>query len=51
MQTERAVQLRKLWADKGNPPCKHPRTDQEYYLGSQSPDRVCVTCGTVVETG
>ena len=45
MQAEEASQLRDIWARKGNPPCDHPELDKEYYLGAQSGDYVCTTCG------
>ena len=45
MQVDQAEQLRDAWARKGNPPCSHPSTDKEYFLGMDSGDRVCTTCG------
>lgn len=45
MQMEKAAQLRKLWKAKGNPPCNHPDLDKEYYLGADTGDYVCTTCG------
>lgn len=29
-------------------PCDHPKTEKEYYLGSDTGDKVCTTCGRVV---
>lgn len=45
MQMKKAAELRKAWAEKGNPPCAHPRLDKEYDLGSDTGDVVCTTCG------
>lgn len=45
MQTNEAMSLQKRWAEKESPPCDHPRTEKEYYLGSATGDRVCTTCG------
>ena len=45
MQSEKAAQLNKDWIAKGNPPCSHPTTEREYYLGTATGDRVCTTCG------
>ena len=42
MQVSEAAQLRKAWGKK---PCLHPELDKEYYLGSQTGDYVCTTCG------
>ncbi len=42
MQTDEAERMRKEWADK---PCKHPKLEKEYYLGSATGDYVCTTCG------
>jgi hypothetical protein len=46
MQHEKAQRLRKQW---GNEPCDHPSTEKEYYLGSDTGDKVCTTCGRVVD--
>ena len=45
MQYERALALQKAWEAKGNPPCDHPEVDREYYLGMNTGDVVCTTCG------
>ena len=37
-----AAALRKKWGDK---PCEHPKLMKEYYLGSQTGDYICTTCG------
>lgn len=42
MQTEQAARLRQDWGDKL---CRHPRFEKEYYLGAQTGDYVCTTCG------
>lgn len=46
MQLEKAQSLRRTW---GNKPCNHPQTEKEYYLGSDTGDKVCTTCGRVVD--
>lgn len=51
MQMSKAEQLRRAWAEKGNPPCEHPQLDREYYLGADTGDYVCTTCGTVFPDG
>lgn len=45
MQHEEARALRKVWGDK---PCDHPKVEKEYYLGSDTGDKVCTTCGREV---
>ena len=45
MQLEKANKLRKAWGDK---PCNHPDVEKEYYLGSNTGDKVCTTCGRVI---
>ena len=45
MQLDEAEALRKAWGDK---PCKHPEVQKEYFLSSNTGDRVCSTCGAVV---
>jgi hypothetical protein len=45
VQMTAVAKLREAWAAKGNPPCDHPRVDKEYYLGSQTGDKVCLVCG------
>ena len=42
---DEAVRKRTMWEAMGNPPCDHPVTDKEYYLGSDTGDLVCTTCG------
>lgn len=39
--------LRESWAAKGSPACEHPQLVKEYYLGAQTGDKVCTTCGEV----
>ena len=51
MQASKGAELRRAWEAKGNQPCKHPETDKEYYLGSDSGDRVCTTCGAIFPMG
>jgi hypothetical protein len=45
MQMAEAARLQEAWAAKGNPPCDHPQLVKEYYLGTQTGDKVCTTCG------
>jgi transcription initiation factor TFIIIB Brf1 subunit/transcription initiation factor TFIIB len=46
MQMDEAARLREKWGDK---PCSHPKIMKEYYLGSQTGDKVCTTCGAVID--
>lgn len=45
MQATKAAELRKFWAEKGNPPCDHQRIEKEYYQSMQTGDYVCIICG------
>jgi hypothetical protein len=45
---EKAQRLREEWQAKGNPPCEHKNTEKEHYLGSDTGDRVCSTCGATI---
>jgi hypothetical protein len=45
MQIEKAIELRRRWIAKGDPPCDHPHLDKEYDLGADTGDYVCTTCG------
>ena len=49
MQFDKANDLRKDWREAGNKPCDHPDTDKEYYLGAQTGDYICTTCGAIVD--
>ena len=51
IQVEKARELRKVWAARGNPPCGHPRTDKVYYLGADMGDDACTTCGKTAQRG
>ena len=42
MQLHKAQSLREQWGDK---PCEHPNFEKEYYLGAQTMDYICTTCG------
>lgn len=42
MQFEEIQRIREEWGDK---PCDHPSIDNEYILGSQTGDYVCIQCG------
>lgn len=43
MQSEEASRLKRSW---GNKPCSHPTLAREYFLGAQTGDLVCTTCGS-----
>lgn len=45
LQMKEAQELRKEWERKGKPPCKHEKLEKEYYLGTQTGDKICTTCG------
>lgn len=45
MQMQEAQRLRDEWERKGNPPCNHERVEKEYYLGTDTGDKVCSVCG------
>jgi hypothetical protein len=45
MQMYDAFRLQKEWEEKGNPPCEHENIEKEYYLGTQTGDKVCTKCG------
>jgi len=34
---------------QGNEDCEHPDYDKEYYLGAQTGDYVCTSCGAVLD--
>lgn len=42
MQNDKAQQLQRSWGDK---PCEHKSVEKEYFLGAQTGDYVCTTCG------
>ena len=42
MQARKARELSEKY---GNKPCKHPKLEKEYYLGADTGDYVCTTCG------
>ena len=51
MQLKKAETLRRAWIEKGNPSCEHPEVDKEYYLGTDTGDEVCTTCGRSAPPG
>ena len=51
MQMREAMRLRRAWEAMGNPPCEHPDVDKEYYLGADTGDEVCTTCGEAALRG
>lgn len=38
-------QIRQAWERDGKPRCTHESFDKEYYLGSDTGDYACKTCG------
>jgi hypothetical protein len=50
VQMDKVAEIRKAWEAAGSPPCEHPDVEREYYLGSNTGDRVCVRCGETVST-
>lgn len=51
MDVDEAVQLRKQWKAQGSPPCDHPYLEKEQYLGANTTDKVCTTCGAGFNNG
>lgn len=49
MQMDDAGFLRQEWIRKGDPPCKHPSREREYYLGAHTGDTVCTVCGRYID--
>jgi hypothetical protein len=43
MQNDEARKIREEWGGK---PCDHPELEKEYYLGADTKDYVCTTCGS-----
>lgn len=48
MKLEEANERKENW---GIRPCKHERLEKEYYMGAQTGDKVCVTCGSTFWMG
>lgn len=42
MQAIKAAKKSREWGDKS---CNHPKIEKEYYLGADTGDYVCTTCG------
>lgn len=42
------AKIEAAWKAKGSPPCDHPQIAKERYRGSQTGDKVCLTCGEIV---
>ena len=42
MQARDVAQLQEEWGEK---PCNHAHVEKEYYLGADTGDYVCITCG------
>jgi hypothetical protein len=42
MQFDKTNELRESWGKKT---CSHPHLEKEHYLGSDTGDFVCTTCG------
>ena len=51
VQLSKVRELIKAWEAKGNPPCDHPKTDREYYLGAHTGDDACLVCGASWPSG
>ena len=49
MQMDEQARIRSAWKAKGDKPCKHPDWDKECYLGSDTGDKVCTTCGRYID--
>jgi hypothetical protein len=45
VQMDEADSVRRQWEQAGRPACAHEKLDREYYLGSNTGDYVCLTCG------
>lgn len=45
VQMNQVARIRRQWEQAGRPACAHKELDREYYLGSNTGDYVCVTCG------
>lgn len=44
MQYDKGAKLRKE-AESRKEKCKHPHIEKEYYLGAQTGDYICSSCG------
>jgi hypothetical protein len=45
IQMDDAAAIRRRWEQAGRPPCAHKDLDREYYLGSNTGDYICLSCG------
>lgn len=45
IQMTKSAEIRRAWERAGWPARDHPEVDKEYYFGSQTGDRVCLSCG------
>jgi hypothetical protein len=45
VQLGKVAQIEREWKAAGEPYCEHRRYDKEYYLGADTGDLVCLTCG------
>lgn len=48
MQITETMRLRAAWGDQ---PCDHPELEAEFYLGLETGDQVCTTCGEAFWNG
>jgi len=48
MQMKKALELQNQRNARGKRRCNHPSIEREYYLGSNTGDYVCSTCGANV---
>ncbi len=45
VQTAEAEEIRQRWIERGRPECSHEHKDKERYLGSDTGDWACLSCG------
>lgn len=45
VQMDDAAAIRRRWEQAGRPACAHEKLEREYYLGSNTGDHVCLSCG------
>ena len=51
VQMSKVAEIRAAWERAGRPRCTHKDFDKEYYLGAQTGDVACMTCGTTWTRG
>jgi len=45
VQMNKANRIEAAWIEAGEPECTHERYSKEYYLGADTGDYRCLTCG------